>query len=108
MTLTIRTGNNTVLEPSRHSLKAKESFTKTLKQQGNYFGRNNNKFNNNQGKLFNSVNEYRYCDVKSKRNDDSFMNVKIPIGQTNFSKQNKGGNKSFGGYKQGNFNQKFI
>ncbi|CAL6053684.1 Hypothetical_protein [Hexamita inflata] len=28
--------------------------------------------------------------------------------QTNFSKQNKGGNKSFGGYKQGNFNQKFI
>ncbi|CAL6068319.1 Reverse_transcriptase (RNA-dependent DNA polymerase) [Hexamita inflata] len=81
---------------------------KTLKQQGNYFDRNNNKFNNNQGKLFNSLNEYRYNDVKSKRNDDSFMYVKIPIGQTNFSKQNKGGNKSFGGYKQGNFNQKFI
>ncbi|CAL6090917.1 Hypothetical_protein [Hexamita inflata] len=81
---------------------------KTLKQQGNYFDRNNNKFNNNQGKLFNSLNEYRYDDVKSKRNDDSFMYVKIPIGQNNFSKQNKGGNKSFGGYKQGNFNQKFI
>ncbi|CAL6092531.1 Hypothetical_protein [Hexamita inflata] len=81
---------------------------KTLKQQGNYFDRNNNKFNNNQGKLFNSLNEYRYDDVKSKLNDDSFMYVKIPIGQTNFSKQNKGGNKSFGGYKQGKFNQKFI
>ncbi|CAL6003554.1 Hypothetical_protein [Hexamita inflata] len=39
----------------------------TLKQQGNYFDRNNNKFNNNQGKLFNSLNEYRYNDVKSKR-----------------------------------------
>ncbi|CAL5980177.1 Hypothetical_protein [Hexamita inflata] len=65
--------------------------------------RNNNKFNNNQGKLFNSLNEYRYDDVKSKRNDDSFMYVKIPIGQTNFSKLNQGGNKSFGGYKQGNY-----
>ncbi|CAL6038899.1 Hypothetical_protein [Hexamita inflata] len=43
-----------------------------------------------QGKLFSSLNEYRYDDVKSKRNDDSFMYVKIPIGQTNFSKQNKG------------------
>ncbi|CAL5971103.1 Hypothetical_protein [Hexamita inflata] len=30
----------------------------------------------------------RYDDVKSKRNDDSFIYVKIPIGQTNFSKQN--------------------
>ncbi|CAL5978879.1 Hypothetical_protein [Hexamita inflata] len=78
----------------------------TLKQQGNYFDRNNNKFNN-QGKLFNSLNEYRYDDVKSKRNDD-YVYVKIPIDQTNFSKQNKKGNKSFGGYKQGNFNQKFI
>ncbi|CAL6047723.1 Hypothetical_protein [Hexamita inflata] len=46
---------------------------KTLKQQGNYFDRNNNKFNNNQGKLFNSLSEYRYDDVKSKRNDDSFI-----------------------------------
>ncbi|CAL6097582.1 Hypothetical_protein [Hexamita inflata] len=81
---------------------------KTLKQQGNYFDRNNNKFNNNQRKLFNSLNEYRYDDVTSKRNNDSFMYVKIPIGQTNFSKQNQGGNKSFGDYKQGNFNQKFI
>ncbi|CAL6067820.1 Hypothetical_protein [Hexamita inflata] len=66
---------------------------KTLKQQGNYFDRHNNKFNN-QGKLFDSLNEYRYYDVKSKRNDDSFTYVKIPIGQTNFSKQNQGGNKS--------------
>ncbi|CAL6109534.1 Hypothetical_protein [Hexamita inflata] len=81
---------------------------KTLKQQGNHFDRNNNKFNNNQGKLFNSLNEYWYNDVKSKRNDDSFMYVKILIGQTNFSKQNQGGNKSFGRQKQGNFNQKFI
>ncbi|CAL6084523.1 Hypothetical_protein [Hexamita inflata] len=52
------------------------------------------------------LNKYRYDDVKSKRNDDSFMYVKILIGQTNFSKQNKGGNKSFDGYKQVNFNQK--
>ncbi|CAL6062776.1 Hypothetical_protein [Hexamita inflata] len=76
---------------------------KTLKQQGNYFDRNNNKFNNNKGKLLNSLNEYRYNDVKSKRNNDSFMYIKIPIGLTNFGKQNQGGNKSFGGYKQGNF-----
>ncbi|CAL6109163.1 Hypothetical_protein [Hexamita inflata] len=62
---------------------------KTLKQQGNYFDRNNNKFNNNQGKLFNSLNEYRYNDVKSKRKDDSFMYVKIQIGQTNFSKKRR-------------------
>ncbi|CAL6087732.1 Hypothetical_protein [Hexamita inflata] len=27
---------------------------------------------------FNSINEYRYDDVKSQRNDDSFMYVKIP------------------------------
>ncbi|CAL6066296.1 Hypothetical_protein [Hexamita inflata] len=67
---------------------------KTLKQQGNYFDRNNNKFNNNQGKLFNSLNEYRYDDVKSKRNDDSFMYVKIQRGQTNLSKQNKGTKRS--------------
>ncbi|CAL6005382.1 Hypothetical_protein [Hexamita inflata] len=63
---------------------------KSLKQQGNYFDRNNNK-----EKLFNSLNEYRYDDVKSTRNDDSCM-----------SKYQ--GNKSFGGYNQGNFNQKFI
>ncbi|CAL5977828.1 Hypothetical_protein [Hexamita inflata] len=60
-----------------------------------YFDRNNN-----QGKLFNSLNEYRYDDVKYKRNDDSFMYVKIPKGYTNLSKQNQGGNKSFGGYKR--------
>ncbi|CAL6062772.1 Hypothetical_protein [Hexamita inflata] len=51
----------------------------------------------------NSLNKYRYNDVKSKRNNDSFMYIKIPIGLTNFGKQNQGGNKSFGGYKQGNF-----
>ncbi|CAL6042859.1 Hypothetical_protein [Hexamita inflata] len=69
---------------------------KTLKQQGNYFDRNNNKFNNNQGKLFNSLNEYRYDDVKSKRNDDQLQQAKQRWKQ------------SFGGCKQGNFNKKFI
>ncbi|CAL6006253.1 Hypothetical_protein [Hexamita inflata] len=34
-----------------------------------------------------SLNEYRYDDVKSKRNDDSFMYVKIPIGQLQQAKQ---------------------
>ncbi|CAL5997341.1 Hypothetical_protein [Hexamita inflata] len=102
-----KTGRNT-LGTKKMQSKNQRKYYKTLKQQGNYFNRNNNKFNNNQGKLLNSLNEYRYDDVKTKRNDDSFMYVKIPISQTNFSKQNQGGNKSFGGYKQGNFNQKFI
>ncbi|CAL6090590.1 Hypothetical_protein [Hexamita inflata] len=75
-------------------------YIKQCEMNNYFYDLNNNKFNNNQGKLFNFLNEYRYDDVKSKRNDDSFMYVKIPIGQTNFSKQNKGGKKSFGGYKQ--------
>ncbi|CAL5977281.1 Hypothetical_protein [Hexamita inflata] len=69
-------------------------------EMSNYFDRNNNRFNN-QGKLFNSLNKYRYDDMKSKRNYDSFMYVKMPIGLINFSKQNLG-------YKQGIFNQKLI
>ncbi|CAL5983929.1 Hypothetical_protein [Hexamita inflata] len=64
---------------------------KTQKQQGNYFDRNNNKFNNNQGKPFNSLNEYRYDDVKSKRNDDSFMyiNTNVLIDQLQQAKQRR-------------------
>ncbi|CAL6052097.1 Hypothetical_protein [Hexamita inflata] len=77
----------------------------TLIQQGSFFDRNNNKY---QWKRFTSLNEHKYDEVKSKHNGDAFRFVKIPIGQTNFSKQNQGGNKSFGGYKQGNFNQKII
>ncbi|CAL6116088.1 Hypothetical_protein [Hexamita inflata] len=38
-------------------------------EMNNCFYRNYNKFNNNQGKLFNSLNEYRYDDVESKHKD---------------------------------------
>ncbi|CAL6092875.1 Hypothetical_protein [Hexamita inflata] len=94
-------------ETERYTLVTKQtqskSQQKTLKTQSNYFN-----WNNNQGKLFSSLNRCKYDDMKSRCNNISFMCVKIPMDQTYLSKQNQGGNKSFSSYMQGNSSQNFM